>query len=292
MIASEEFVRIHKLEDRAVEILSLEMATDLPSAFIENQSDCMKLVGFEMSQLAARKAFQKAGIKPQDVQVVELHDCFSANELITYEAIGLCEPGKAIEMVHKNDNTYGGKYVVNPSGGLISKGHPLGATGIAQCSELCWQLRGLAGKRQVPNVKYALQHNIGLGGAAVVGIYKMGFLTNSNQPKPNAEIKSESASDIKIVTSQLKSGQFFDEFLLKLKEDGPSMINKIKAIIGFDIKKNSNEIVSYICDLKNLPGSVLLNDGSKLKLDVFDFIDNFSVNKFFSRDQSRCDDHN
>lgn len=159
VIASEEFVKKHKLEDRAVEIVALEMATDLPAAFNENQSDCMKLVGFEMSQLAARKAFQKAGIKPQDVQVVELHDCFSANELITYEAIGLCEPGKAVEMVHKNDNTYGGKYVVNPSGGLISKGHPLGATGIAQCSELCWQLRGLAEKRQVPNVKYGLQHN-------------------------------------------------------------------------------------------------------------------------------------
>ena len=265
-MASEDFVRKHKLEDRAVEIVALEMATDLPAAFIEEQSDCMKLVGFEMSQLAARKAFQKAGIKPQEVQVVELHDCFSANELITYEALGLCEPGKAVDMVHKNDNTYGGKYVVNPSGGLISKGHPLGATGIAQCSEICWQLRGLAEKRQVPHVKYGLQHNIGLGGAAVVGIYRLGFPSLAKS-LPAVQVDSQngsSSSDLKAVTSQLKSGKFFDDFMLKLKEDGPTLINKIKAVIGFDIRKNSNDVVSYICDLKNPPGSVMLNDKSKL----------------------------
>ncbi|CAF3779208.1 unnamed protein product, partial [Rotaria sp. Silwood1] len=75
-----------------------------------------------MSKRAAEKAYAKAGIKPNDVQVVELHDCFSANELITYEALGLCEEGKAGELVERGDNTYGGKYVVNPSGGLISKG--------------------------------------------------------------------------------------------------------------------------------------------------------------------------
>lgn len=141
--------------------------------------------------------FKKSGYKPQDVQVVELHDCFSANELITYEALGLCPPGmlatweggniyqmpnvvphlegKAGEMIDRGDNTYGGKYVVNPSGGLISKGHPLGATGLAQCAELCWQLRGLAEKRQVPGVKLALQHNLGLGGAVVVSLYRLGF---------------------------------------------------------------------------------------------------------------------
>lgn len=111
-------------------------------------------------------------MKPSDVGVVELHDCFSANELVTYEALGLCEEGKAGEFIDRGDNTYGGKVVVNPSGGLISKGHPLGATGFAQCAELCWQLRGIAAKRQVPNLKYALQHNLGLGGACVVGVYK------------------------------------------------------------------------------------------------------------------------
>lgn len=174
ILASEEFVKKHGLEAKAVEILALEMATDLPSTF--NENDCTKIAGFDMSKLAAKKAFEKAKIKPQDVQVIELHDCFSTNELITYDALGICEPGKAFDLVRNNDNTYGGKYVINPSGGLISKGHPLGATGIAQCSELCWQLRGEAGKRQVNNVKYALQHNIGLGGAAVVGVYAMGLL--------------------------------------------------------------------------------------------------------------------
>jgi acetyl-CoA acetyltransferase len=108
----------------------------------------------------------------EDVDVVELHDCFAANELITYEALGLCEEGKAGKLVDEEQTTYGGKWVVNPSGGLISKGHPLGATGLAQCAELNWQLRGLADKRQVDGAKVALQHNIGLGGACVVGIYK------------------------------------------------------------------------------------------------------------------------
>jgi acetyl-CoA acyltransferase len=106
------------------------------------------------------------------VQVVELHDCFSANELITYEALGLAEEGEGHKLVDSKDVTYGGKWVVNPSGGLISKGHPLGATGLAQCSELTWQLRGEAGARQVDDVTAALQHNIGLGGAAVVSVYR------------------------------------------------------------------------------------------------------------------------
>lgn len=135
----------------------------------------MKVIGYDMTKTAANKLFAKTNYTPQDVQVVELHDCFSANELVTYEALGLCAPGKAGELIDRGDNTYGGKYVINPSGGLISKGHPLGATGLAQCSELCWQLRGEADKRQVKNVKLALQHNVGLGGAVVVGLYRLGF---------------------------------------------------------------------------------------------------------------------
>jgi sterol carrier protein 2 len=106
-----------------------------------------------MTSNATEKLFSNLSFRPSDVDVVELHDCFSANELITYEALGLCAPGKAGELIDKGDNTYGGKYVINPSGGLISKGHPLGATGLAQCTELCWQLRGQAGKRQVPGAK-------------------------------------------------------------------------------------------------------------------------------------------
>jgi len=131
-----------------------------------------EVVGYNMSKEAANKAYQKAGIKPDQVGVVELHDCFSANELITYEALGLCKEGEAGKWIDAGKNTYGGQVVVNPSGGLISKGHPLVATGLAQCCELNWQLRGIAGKRQVNNVTYALQHNLGLGGACVVAIYK------------------------------------------------------------------------------------------------------------------------
>lgn len=173
VVVSEDVVKRLGLENQAVEIVSMAMATDLPSAFEENS--CIKMVGYDMTKKAAQEAFRKAALTPEDVQVVELHDCFSANELITYEALGLCPEGKGAEMVDRGDNTYGGKYVVNPSGGLISKGHPLGATGLAQCAELCWQLRGQAGARQVPGAKVALQHNIGLGGAVVVALYRLGF---------------------------------------------------------------------------------------------------------------------
>lgn len=181
VLASEKFVREHRLEGQAVEILAMEMATDLPSTFTEDSM--MKLVGYDVSKLAAQKVFAKTKYGPQDVDVVELHDCFSANELITYEALGLCPPGKAGEFIDKGDNTYGGRVVVNPSGGLISKGHPLGATGLAQCNEICWQLRGDADKRQVPNAKIGLQHNLGLGSAAVVGLYELGFPEEAKKRK-------------------------------------------------------------------------------------------------------------
>ncbi|KAK3735895.1 hypothetical protein RRG08_041081 [Elysia crispata] len=173
ILASEEFVRKNKLEAQAVEILAMEMGTDGPSVF--SGENCMNVVGYEMTKNVANQAFTKAGMSPDNVQVVELHDCFSANELITYEALGLCPEGGAAEFIERGDNTYGGKYVVNPSGGLMSKGHPLGATGLAQCCELTWQLRGQAQKRQVPGVKACLQHNLGVGGAVVVGLYRLGF---------------------------------------------------------------------------------------------------------------------
>jgi acetyl-CoA acetyltransferase len=170
ILASEDFVKKHGLQAQAVEIAGMAMATDTPSSF-EEKSD-IKLVGFDMSRAAARKAYEQAGLGPENAQVVELHDCFSANELITYEALGLAPEGKGGELVMEGATTYGGRWVVNPSGGLISKGHPLGATGLAQCAELNWQLRGLAEKRQVEGAKVAIQHNIGLGGAAVVAVYK------------------------------------------------------------------------------------------------------------------------
>ena len=169
VLASERFVREHDLWDRAVEIVGQAMTTDSADTF--DGSD-MSIVGYHFAKKAAQKVYEESGLGPEDVQVIELHDCFSANELVTYEALGLCEPGNAGVLVDDGATTYGGRWVVNPSGGLISKGHPLGATGLAQCAELTWQLRGTADKRQVTDVRAALQHNIGLGGAAVVTMYR------------------------------------------------------------------------------------------------------------------------
>ncbi len=170
ILASEDFVKKHNLQKNAVEIAGMAMATDFQSTF--DDKSCIKMIGYDMTKAAARKAYEQSGLGPENVQVVELHDCFSANELVTYEALGLCAEGKGGELIDSGAVTYGGKWVVNPSGGLISKGHPLGATGLAQCAELNWQIRGQADKRQVDGVKAALQHNLGLGGAAVVTIYK------------------------------------------------------------------------------------------------------------------------
>jgi acetyl-CoA acetyltransferase len=172
VVASERFVDEHDLYEQAIEIAGQAMVTDLKSSF-DDSADCITIVGYDMSREAARRAYEEAEVGPEDVQVIELHDCFSANELITYEALGLAPEGEGHKLVEARATTYGGEGpVVNPSGGLISKGHPLGATGLAQCSELTWQLRGQAGDRQVQDVQVALQHNIGLGGAAVVSIYR------------------------------------------------------------------------------------------------------------------------
>lgn len=157
------------LKDQAVLIAGQCLATDAPSLFSRSSID---LMGREMTQYAARTAYAEAGVTPKDFSVCELHDCFSANEMITIDFLGLSEPGKAHELVRQGGITYGGKIVINPSGGLISKGHPLGATGIAQCAELVWHLRGWANNREVSGTKVCLQHNLGLGGAVVVSVYK------------------------------------------------------------------------------------------------------------------------
>ena len=153
-----------------VEIAAQAMTTDGPSSFDEDSM--IKLVGYDMAKSAARQVYEQAGAGPEDIQVIELHDCFSANELLSYEALGLTAEGTAERFIEDGDNTYGGRYVVNPSGGLLSKGHPLGATGLAQCYELVKQVRGDADARQVDDVRYALQHNLGLGGACVVTLYR------------------------------------------------------------------------------------------------------------------------
>jgi acetyl-CoA acetyltransferase len=170
VLASERFVDQHGLRDRAVEIVGQAMTTDGPATF--ETASCINLAGADMTRRAAQAVYEQSGLGPEDVDVIELHDCFSANELITYEALGLCAEGDGGKLIDDGAVTYGGQWVVNPSGGLISKGHPLGATGLAQCAELTWQLRGEAEARQVDGATVALQHNIGLGGAAVVTLYR------------------------------------------------------------------------------------------------------------------------
>ncbi|WP_425834519.1 lipid-transfer protein [Streptomyces fractus] len=166
VVVSERFVEERDLGDKAVEIAAQSMTTDTEESFASGS--CIDVVGRPMSREAGRQVFEASGLGIEDVDVVELHDCFSVNELLTYEALGMCAEGESGKLVESGATTYGGKWVVNPSGGLISKGHPLGATGIAQAAELTWQLRGEAGPRQVDGARVGLAHNIGLGGAAVV----------------------------------------------------------------------------------------------------------------------------
>ena len=169
VVASERFVREHGLSDRAVEIVAQTMATDFASTFSGGD---IAMIGADLTRAVARRAYEQSGLGPEDADVIELHDCFSTNELITYEGLGLCEPGQGGELIDSGATTCGGHWVVNPSGGPISKGHPIGATGLAQCAELTWQLRGEAEARQVDGARVALQHNLGLGGAAVVTLYR------------------------------------------------------------------------------------------------------------------------
>jgi acetyl-CoA acetyltransferase len=168
IICTEAFAKKHNIRTD-VQILAQSMTTDSHATL--GDRSMIQLVGFDMAKKAAREVYEKAGVGPSDIKVCELHDCFAHNELITYESLGFCPEGGAEKFVNDGDNTYGGKVVTNPSGGLLSKGHPLGATGLAQCYELTHQLRGTAEARQVDGAKLALQHNLGLGGACVVTLY-------------------------------------------------------------------------------------------------------------------------
>lgn len=255
ILASEEFVQKYGLHSKAVEILAQEMMTDLPSSFEEKSA--IKMVGFDMSKEAARKCYEKSGLGPADIDVIELHDCFSSNELLTYEALGLCPEGEGGKLVDRGDNTYGGKWVINPSGGLISKGHPLGATGLAQCAELCWQLRGEAGKRQVPGAKVALQHNLGLGGAVVVTLYKMGFPEAARTYQIEAAPTSSAADGF-------KASLVFKEIEKKLEEEGEQFVKKIGGIFAFKVKDGpGGKEATWVVDVKNGKGSVHPNSDKK-----------------------------
>lgn len=170
VVVSERFVERHGLGHRAVEIAAQAMTTDTGDSFASGT--CVDAVGAPMSRAAAEQVYAASGLSAADLDVIELHDCFSINELLTYEALGLCAEGESGKLVESGATTYGGRWVVNPSGGLISKGHPLGATGLAQVAELTWQLRGEAGARQVPGARTGLAHNIGLGGAAVITVLR------------------------------------------------------------------------------------------------------------------------
>src|SRR5262245_6540837 len=169
VLCSEETARKRGIDSR-VWIAAQALATDRPDAF--EADDMRNVVGYQMARNAAKQVYEASGIGPEGVDVIELHDCFAHNELITYESLGLCPEGGAQKFIDDGDNTYGGRYVTNPSGGLLSKGHPLGATGLAQCYELTQQLRGQAGQRQVEGARVALQHNLGIGGACVITMYR------------------------------------------------------------------------------------------------------------------------
>jgi len=269
ILATEEFVRAHGLERQAVEILGMEMATDLPSTF--NDRSCMKIVGYDMTKKAADMLFQKTNYRPQDVDVVELHDCFSANELISYEALGLCAPGKAGELIDSGDNTYGGQYVINPSGGLISKGHPLGATGLAQCAELCWQLRGLAGRRQVPGAKLALQHNLGIGGAVVVALYKLGFPETTEGRSVGLHYTNAGVDP-----DDFKASILFKALEAAMQTDKDNLIEKVRGVFAFKVRNGPNGKEGYwIVNAKTGKGSVEFN--GKAKPDVTFIMDDTDV---------------
>jgi sterol carrier protein 2 len=182
IVCSEKFVHDHGLEDHAVEILSQAMVTDTIESFDKANPSHLNLIGYQMNKQGAARVLSEANLSINDVDVIELHDCFSCHELILYEALGLCKEGEAGKLVESGKwvkNAKGGelfkigkRWVVNPSGGLESKGHPIGATGLGQCAELCWQLRGEADKRQVKNAKVGLQQNFGLGSTAVITLYR------------------------------------------------------------------------------------------------------------------------
>lgn len=252
VLMSEEAVIRYGLQQKAVEIIGMEMATDTPAVFTENS--LMKVAGFDMTALAAKRIYEKTGISPNQIDVVELHDCFAANEMITYEGLQLCGEGEAGKFIDAGDNTYGGKVVVNPSGGLIAKGHPLGATGLAQCAELVWQLRGEAGERQVPRARIALQHNLGLGGAVVITMYRKGF-TNAT-PNQVAAIAAN--------PENFKVYKYMKILEEAMQTDEDKLIEKVRGVYGFKVRNGPNGDEGYwVINAKEGKGCVTYNGKDK-----------------------------
>uniref|UniRef100_A0AC35TYF4 Sterol carrier protein 2 n=1 Tax=Rhabditophanes sp. KR3021 TaxID=114890 RepID=A0AC35TYF4_9BILA len=246
VLCSEAFLSKHPhLRETAVEIVGMEMGTDEPSVFAENSN--IKMIGFDMIQRISQRLYKNTALTPNDIQAIELHDCFAPNELITYEAIGLCPIGKAGELIDRNDNTYGGKWVINPSGGLISKGHPIGATGVAQVVELSNQLRGRCGKRQVPNCKVAMQHNIGIGGAAIVALYRL------------AEGAKSTAVNATLEGASLRSDALFKEIKERVAEE-KDLVKQINASFRINVSGENGVSRKWVVDLTKSPAFVGQND--------------------------------
>ncbi|VDO24160.1 unnamed protein product [Brugia timori] len=245
ILCSEQFLKksLH-LYKQAVEIIGAELGTDEPSVFAEHSS--LKMIGFDMIRKLSNRLYQKTGLTPNDVQVIELHDCFAPNELISYEALGLCPIGKGGDIVDKGDNTYGGKWVINPSGGLISKGHPIGATGVAQVVELSLQLRGIAGARQVPNCKVALQHNIGIGGAGMVALYRLAQLS-SPENVINAKVP---------VKKIFLSDAIFDGIRERIKTE-KDLSQTINSSFRFILTGPDNAVKKWVVDCKVTPPTII-----------------------------------
>ncbi|CAI4227307.1 unnamed protein product [Auanema sp. JU1783] len=254
ILCSENFLNKHPhLRAQAVELVGMKLGTDQPSVFAEKSN--IKMIGFDMIEKISKELYQETGITPNDVQVIELHDCFAPNELITYEAIGLCPVGKAGELIDRGDNTYGGKWVINPSGGLISKGHPIGATGVAQVVELSNQLRGRCGKRQVPNAKVAMQHNIGIGGAGVVALYR---LASSSSPSVSTSTVSSSPSS----KMSLKSDVVFEEIKARLSEE-TELVKKVGTAFRINVTGADGTVKKWTIDTKNLPAYIGEEESTK-----------------------------
>ncbi|KIH56211.1 thiolase protein [Ancylostoma duodenale] len=241
VLCSERFLEKNPhLKSQAVEIVGLKLGTDQPSVFKENSN--IKMIGFDMIQKISSELYKETGVTPNDVQVIELHDCFAPNELITYEALGLCDIGKGGTIVDRGDNTYGGKWVINPSGGLISKGHPIGATGVAQVVELSNQLRGKCGKRQVPNCKMAMQHNIGIGGAGVVGLYRLAF------PSSSSSTSTAPANNM----GAFKSDVVFEEIRERITEE-KDLVKKVAASFRINVTAPDGSVKKWTIDAKSNP---------------------------------------
>ncbi|KAF4797199.1 Non-specific lipid-transfer protein [Turdus rufiventris] len=225
ILANEEFVKRHKLQPKAVEILAQVMATDYPSTFEEKS--CLKMVGYDMTKKAAQQCFDRAGLKPTDVDVIELHDCFSVNELITYEALGLCPEGRACDLIDRGDNTYGGKWVINPSGGLISKGHPLGATDKT---------------------------------VSILAILSL-ICRAVSVPPHNGRI---AAVPLSAAVDGFKAQLVFKEIEKKLQEEGEQFVKKIGGIFAFKVKDGpGGKEATWVVDVKNGKGSVAVNSDKK-----------------------------